>query len=190
MRGETSAFRSTADRGHHDICRGARCLFIVDDNITLDVKRFAALCQAIVGAGLHDIEYAVQATTASIADHGATLAPLMRQAGFRYVFLGIENVLEEDLAFLKAKAKNSRNQEGRRTNTALAAVEALHRHGMLVVGGLIVGNPDDKRESISANLEFARKYVDWPYIQHPTPYPGTPMTVEFLRRGLIENARV
>ena len=31
-----------------------------------------------------------------------TLAPLMRQAGFRYVFLGIENVLDEDLAFLKA----------------------------------------------------------------------------------------
>ena len=40
---------------------------------------------------------------------------------------------------------------------------------MYVVGGLIVGNPDDTRESIKANLDFARKYVDWPYIQHPTP---------------------
>ena len=28
----------------------------------------------------------------------------------------------------------------------------------------------------AANLAFARRYVDWPYIQHPTPYPGTPMT--------------
>ena len=43
---------------------------------------------------------------------------------------------------------------------------------MYVVGGIIVGNPDDTRESIEANLEFARQYVDWPYIQHPTPYPG------------------
>ena len=55
---------------------------------------------------------------------------------------------------------------------------------MLVVGGLIVGNPDDTRESIAANLEFARRYVDWPYIQHPTPYPGTPMTEDFETRGL------
>ena len=56
---------------------------------------------------------------------------------------------------------------------------------MLVVGGLIVGNPGDTRESIEANLEFARRYVDWPYIQHPTPYPGTPMTREFRERNLV-----
>ena len=32
--------------------------------------------------------------------------------------------------------------------------------------------------------------MDWPYIQHPTPYPGTPMTRDFLSRGLIVNQRV
>ncbi|MEO8482585.1 MAG: hypothetical protein ABI634_10275, partial [Acidobacteriota bacterium] len=32
---------------------------------------------------------------------------------------------------------------------------------------------------------FARRYVDWPYIQHPTPYPGTPMTKDFQARDLI-----
>jgi anaerobic magnesium-protoporphyrin IX monomethyl ester cyclase len=170
--------------------RGARSLFIVDDNITLDVERFAELCTAIVRAGLNQIDYLVQGMTASIATHGKRLAPLMRQAGFRYVFLGIENILDEDLAFLKARSKNSRHQSGRRTNTAAAAVDILHEHGMLVVGGLIVGNPDDRRESIAANLEFARKYVDWPYIQHPTPYPGTPMTKDFVSRGLVVNSRV
>jgi hypothetical protein len=56
---------------------------------------------------------------------------------------------------------------------------------MYVVGGLIVGNPDDTRESIEANLAFARQYVDWPYIQHPTPYPRTPMNETFRQRGLI-----
>jgi radical SAM superfamily enzyme YgiQ (UPF0313 family) len=110
----------------------------------------------------------------------------MRKAGFLYVFLGIENVIEDDLAFLKATAKNSRKQE----NTTLAAVNVLHEHGLLVVGGLIVGNPDDTRSSIETNLAFAKQYVDWPYIQHPTPYPGTPMTREFRERGLIVNTRV
>jgi hypothetical protein len=50
---------------------------------------------------------------------------------------------------------------------------------------LIVGNPDDTRDSIETNLRFARQYVDWPYIQHPTPYPRTPMTQDFRDRGLI-----
>jgi hypothetical protein len=61
---------------------------------------------------------------------------------------------------------------------------------MFVVGGLIVGNPGDTRESIEANLAFARRYVDWPYIQHPTPYPGTPMTRDFRERSLIVNDAV
>jgi len=120
------------------------------------------------------------------------LAPLMKRAGFRYVFLGIENVLAEDLAFLRAGAKNSRHEQGARSgsNATVGAIEILHRHGLLVVGGLIVGNPDDTRESIQANLAFARRYVDWPYIQHPTPYPGTPMTRDFISRNLIVNPRV
>src|SRR6185369_10463117 len=53
-----------------------------------------------------------------------------------------------------------------------------------------VGSPDDRRESIETNLAFARKHVDWPYIQHPTPYPGTPMTIDFERRGLVINRQM
>jgi anaerobic magnesium-protoporphyrin IX monomethyl ester cyclase len=170
---------------------GARAIFIVDDNITLDVRRFEALCDAIIEAGLHDLEYVVQAMTSAIADHGAALAPKMRRAGFRYVFLGIENVLAEDLGFLKAEAKNRRHENGRSAgNATLQAIEHIHRNDMLVVGGLIVGNPGDTQESIEANLEFARRHVDWPYIQHPTPYPGTPMTRELLERGLILHERL
>jgi anaerobic magnesium-protoporphyrin IX monomethyl ester cyclase len=165
---------------------GARAIFLVDDNITLDVHRFEALCAAIIDAGFNDADYVVQAMTAPLAQHGATLAPLMRRAGFRYVFLGIENVLDDDLVFLKARAKNERRERGRTVgNASIDAIGHLHRNGMFVVGGLIVGNPDDTQESIEANLTFARKYVDWPYIQHPTPYPRTPMTAEFRSRGLI-----
>ena len=134
----------------------------------------------------------MQATTASIADHGATLAPLMRKAGFRYVFLGIENVLDDDLGFLKASAKNTKHEKGGRGagNASLTAIRHLHAHDMFVVGGLIVGNPGDTRDAIEANLAFARQHVDWPYIQHPTPYPGTPMTRDLRARGLVINDRL
>lgn len=175
-----------------DACEhGARAIFLVDDNITLNVHRFEALCRAIIDAGLNRVDYLVQAMTSAIANHGETLAPLMRQAGFRYVFLGIENILESDLKFLRATAKNTERENGHNTgNATLKAIGYIRRNKMLVVGGLIVGNPDDTRESIDANLEFAKKYVDWPYIQHPTPYPRTPMTKDFVARNLIMNQRL
>jgi anaerobic magnesium-protoporphyrin IX monomethyl ester cyclase len=194
MRGR-NFYKYSLDRVITDIrdacAHGARHVFLVDDNITLDVRRFTALCQAIIDAGLNTIDYSVQAMTATIANHGETLAPLMRRAGFRYVFLGIENILDQDLAFLKAASKNARRVNGRRTgNAAIDAIQHLHRNGMLVVGGLIVGNPEDTREDIEANLEFARRWVDWPYIQHPTPYPRTPMTLDLRDRDLINNADI
>jgi radical SAM superfamily enzyme YgiQ (UPF0313 family) len=171
--------------------RGARTIFLVDDNIMLNVHRFEALCCAIIDAGLNKLDYFVQAMTSPIAMHGERLAPLMRQAGFRYVFLGIENILQNDLVFLRAAAKNTARDNGQQTGNAThRAIECLHRHAMYVVGGLIVGNPDDTRESIEANLEFARQYVDWPYIQHPTPYPRTPMTKDFQERNLVTNERL
>jgi radical SAM superfamily enzyme YgiQ (UPF0313 family) len=176
-------------RDAHD--RGARAIFLVDDNITLNIPRFEALCRKIIESRLNHIDYIVQAMTSSIGNHGETLAPLMRQAGFRYVFLGIENILDKDLGFLKARSKNEERDHGHVVgNATLKAVGHIRQNKMFVVGGLIIGNPDDTPESIEANLEFARRYVDWPYIQHPTPYPRTPMTKDLREKGLIAHDRV
>jgi len=170
---------------------GAQTLFLVDDNITLNVHRFEELCKAIVAADLDDVEYIVQGMTSAIANYGETLAPLMRKAGFKYVFLGIENILEDDLQFLRASSKNIMRDKGKKVgNATLQAIDYIHRNKMYVVGGLIVGNPNDTRESVEANLSFARRYIDWPYIQHPTPYPGTPMTEDFRQLQLIINDHV
>jgi len=194
MRGR-NFFTYSFDRVVADIkdayAHGARSIFIVDDNISLNVRRLEGLCQALIDAGLNKIDYTVQAMTSSIANHGDTLAPLMRKAGFRYIFLGIENILENDLKFLKASSKNTKRENGQKAgNATIKAIDCIHKNKMYVVGGLIVGNPDDTRESIEANLEFAQRYIDWPYIQHPTPYPRTPMTKDFRDRGLIINERL
>ena len=167
--------------------RGARAIFLVDDNITLDVRRFEALCQAIIDSGFDDVDYIVQAMTSPIAQHGATLAPLMRRAGFRYVFLGIENVLEEDLAFLKAGAKNAQRDSGpagrqrddRRDRASPSPRHVRRRRPDRRQPGrhprVDRGQPRRSRAATSTG----------PTSSIPTPYPRTPMTEDFRRRGLI-----
>lgn len=170
---------------------GARAIFIVDDNIMLNVVRFEEICEAIIRAGLNHLDFYVQAMTSSIANHGERLAPLMRRAGFRYVFLGIENVIQENLNSMSAAAKNTERKDGVAAgNATLKAIGYLHQNGMYVVGGLIVGSPEDSSASIEANLNMARRFIDWPYIQHPTPYPRTPMTRDLAARNLIAHDRV
>ena len=56
--------------------RGARSIFIVDDNSTLNVRRFETLCRAVIDAGLNDLEYTVQAMTSAMANpFTSTAAP-------------------------------------------------------------------------------------------------------------------
>src|SRR5207245_1637330 len=54
--------------------RGARAIFLVDDNITLDVHRFESSCQALIDSGFNDVDYIVQAMTAPIAAHAPVIA--------------------------------------------------------------------------------------------------------------------
>ena len=166
----SSIFNRAGDRRHRRrSCAWRAHIFFVDDNITLDTDRFEALCRAIIAAGLNRIDYFVQAMTASIATT-ARRSPLMQQAGFRYVFLGIENILDEDLAFLKARQEQPAPR-GHTNQYGCGGDRSSASPGMLVVGGLIVGQ-SDRRESIAANLTFARRYIDWPYIQHRRRIPA------------------
>ena len=62
---------------------------------------------------------------------------------------------------------------------------------MLVVGGLIVGNPDDTRESIDANLDVRAAATSTGRTSSiRRRIRGTPMTRDFRERGLIVNAHV
>ena len=165
MRGRSTFHTYSFDRVLADIGdardHGARTVFRVDDNITLNFRRFEALCEAIITAGLHKLDYIVQAMTSAIANHGETLAPLMRRAGFRYVFLGIENILEGDLDFLRPPAKNTERTNGQNTgNATVRAIDYLHRNQMYVVGGLIVGSPGDTQASPS-KLTWNSPAVTW-----------------------------
>ncbi|HID11207.1 MAG TPA: B12-binding domain-containing radical SAM protein [Candidatus Latescibacteria bacterium] len=158
---------------------GAEVVFFVDDNITLDPERFEELCDRIVAEGLDDLRYFVQAGVGGIAAR-RKLVPKMAKAGFRMVFLGIENISWKNLDFLsKVKEAAERAEE---------AISRLKGHGIFVMGGFVLGNPDDTEEDFWENFEFAQRLrLDGPLFFIATPYPKTPLRETLMEEGLITN---
>lgn len=158
--------------------RGTGTVLLVDDNITLDSRRFTALARAITEHGLNSMEYLVQASVAGIVAD-PELIPALAQANFAMVFLGIESVLPQNLALF---------QKGDIRDKTKRAVRQLREHGIGVMGGFIIGNPDDGPEEIREVFRASRRLgIDLPYVQCVTPYPGTRIREELLDAGLVTN---
>lgn len=160
--------------------RGAKAIFFIDDNITLNGKRFKEVCEAIIDAGLNNIIYITQASVRGLKETPG-LAETMVRAGFKYIFLGIESASNETLEFL-----NKSNQL--ESSDAYEVVAELQEYGAIVIGGFILGNPDDTEEDIWANYEYAKALgIDIPGFVILTPYPKTAIREELLEMGLITN---
>lgn len=126
--------------------RGARHIFCTDDNITLDMERFEALCDGIIGLKLKNLIFTTQASPIGFAQHPA-IAKKMVKAGFVSIFLGIENASSKSLKLLRKPNTLQLIQKG---------VEALQREDIVVIGGIINGLPHDDADTIRENYQFIK----------------------------------
>ncbi len=159
--------------------RRARWIFICDDNLVLDPERVEVLCEAIARRGYRGLHLVVQADCVTMSRH-PQMVRKMAEAGFKTIFLGIENASKKNL---KAAGKGDILEASRR------AVAVCHANGIMVVGGMIFGFPDDDEQDIIENYRFLKAVdADTAYCQILTPYPKTEMRHELLDEGLVVNA--
>lgn len=157
---------------------GVHTLFFTDDNITLDINRFEELADRIIERRHNDLTYVIQASSAGISS-SLKLVKKMSEAGFRFVFLGIENISKKNLSALK---------KGDIAEKSVKAIKMLLDNDIIVIGGLIIGNPDDDHESIEENYRFVNSTgVSSIYDQILTPYLKTEIREELLQQGLVTN---
>lgn len=157
---------------------GARMIMMIDDNITLNPRRLLELCQTIVKERHNDLWYWTQVSSRGIASI-PELSRAMAEAGFRSVFLGIENVSKRNLEQLKKGDIVEYNKR---------AIRLLHDNNILIIGGMIVGNPEDTCGDIEENFRFFKEQgVDFYFDQILTPYPKTGIREELLKQGLVTN---
>ena len=131
----TAQVLAELDRLYTSGWRGS--VFVVDDNFIGNkaiVKReILPAMIAWMQARRHPFDFNTEATI-TLADDDA-LMDLMARAGFTSVFVGIETPNEASLAECKKRTNMGRD--------LIASVRTLHRHGLQVQAGFIVGFDND-----------------------------------------------
>ncbi len=174
-----SADRVLADVDDIYFKRKVRCIFVIDDNFVLDPKRVIELCDAIIARGYRKLYLVVQADCVTMAGN-EEMVKKMALAGFKSVFLGMESASKKNL---KAARKGDILDASRK------AVRNCHKYGIMVVGGMIFGFPDDGETEIVENYRFLKSTgADTAYCQILTPYPKTEIRQQLLDQGLVTNA--
>jgi len=159
---------------------GAKAIFFIDDNIFVNPAHLVEVCEQILKHGLQNIHYTIQASVAGIA-RDPNLVKLMARAGFKVVFLGIESIKKENVQFL--------SKDKRVLEQTTHAIELLHRNNLIVVGGFILGNPDDDAETLWDHFHFAQQnHIDVPLFMLLTPFLKTGIREKIIQEGLLTNS--
>jgi anaerobic magnesium-protoporphyrin IX monomethyl ester cyclase len=108
------------------------------------------------------------------------LVHFLSKMGVVSVGIGLESGDEETLRYLKGnKARVSQNR---------SAVDLLKKAGIAVNGSFVIGSPHETGEQIMRTYRFIQNSnLDLFDIYLLTPYPGTPVWDEALKRGLVSN---
>ena len=130
---------------------GHRDVFVADDNVTADRGRARALLAALRGwneaRGEERVGFSVQASVDAAGDEA--LLALLAEVGVQVVFLGIETP--------NAAALREANKRHNLCGDLAERVQAFARHGMVVMGGMIVGFDADGPEVFEAQRALAEE---------------------------------
>jgi anaerobic magnesium-protoporphyrin IX monomethyl ester cyclase len=138
---------------------GYDSLWIADDNFTLDTHYLEGFCQKIAEK---NIRWTCLSRVTGL-DHGIT--DMMKAAGCRRVYLGLESGSQETLKLMNKRATL---EEG------IEAVHLFHRSGIEVAAFFIVGYPGERIDSIESTFQLALTLpLDEISFNVPFPLPGS-----------------
>jgi anaerobic magnesium-protoporphyrin IX monomethyl ester cyclase len=157
----------------------AKFLWLTDDHFPLD-KRANDLCDELINRNVSkDIMWFVQTRCDDVVKN-RELIPKMREAGTHWILMGAEN---DNPSTLEALNKNIDP-----TETSLA-VDILKQNKIFSQLTFIIGSQDDSPESIERLRKYADKVnPDLAIYMILTPYPGTEIYGEALKKGLIQDS--
>ncbi|MFX1565955.1 MAG: B12-binding domain-containing radical SAM protein, partial [Promethearchaeota archaeon] len=159
---------------------GSRFLWLTDDYVQLN-KWMDTLCDELLQRGItEDLMWFFQ-TRADQIVKGKGLLPKLRQTGLQWVMTGLESHDEKLLEQYRKEITVSTGKE---------AIQLLKENEILSQTTAIIGHRQDSHESIEAFRGWIDEVdPDIAVFMAMTPYPGTPLFEEALKRGWMGDPR-
>jgi magnesium-protoporphyrin IX monomethyl ester (oxidative) cyclase len=156
---------------------GIRHINLEDDNMTLDRKRFKAICELIIERELDITWSAPNGIRADTLDE--EMLEKMRKSGCKRVFVAPESGVQSVVTNIIGKALDLRKVE--------EAVVLLSKHGIIVDGSFVIGFIGESKRDIYRTIRFAKRLKRLGMrdagIHIATPYYGTKLYADALRKG-------
>jgi anaerobic magnesium-protoporphyrin IX monomethyl ester cyclase len=147
---------------------------VYDDTFTIDKKRVLEICRQIVERNLK-IGWDIRARVNTV-DEEMIIA--LREAGCVGIHYGVEAGTEKVLKELN---------KGITIDEAKKVFKLTKKHGIDVLAYFMIGNPSETREDILTTFRVAKMLKpDFIHMTILTPFPGTAVYLDGLKRGIIE----
>ena len=153
-------------------------IFFCEDNFTINAKRTKKILDTIIRSGVNNkIHFSCQSRVDTLY-RNQWLIKLMKKAGFRQVFLGIESVHQQSL--------DAMNKKNTTPDMVRKVVKMLRNEGISIFGGVIIGFPGETMTMVRQNIQYA-KSLDMDVVQFTpiTAFPGTDFYDEMKSKGMI-----
>lgn len=152
---------------------GVRTFKIVDEMFVLNERHYTSIAKQLIATGLgKDINIWAYARVDTVKPH--TLE-MLRQAGFRWLALGIES---------GSKHVRDGAQKALKNDDIRAVVKVIQQHGINVIGNYIFGLPDDDYDSMQATLNLALDLnTEYANFYAAQAYPGSKLYAEAVEKS-------
>jgi len=157
---------------------GVKEIFFQDDTLNLDRKWFVKICNLIIEAGLNKEGCFKAPFRANRKLIDKPLLKKAREAGFWMLFYGVES---GDPRILAAISKGISREE------IAKAFRLTKKAGIRTFASFMIGNLEEDRDSIEKSLAFFKEIdPDYGGFAIATPFPGTALYIEGLKKGLLK----
>jgi len=154
-------------------------IFFEDDNLTLDIKRFEAICDGIIQRKIHvgwETPNGVRADCLSLE-----LLRKMKQSGANSIFVGVESGDQQILDSVICKSLD--------LNRVVDFAKNAQQIGLKTGAFYIIGFPGETKENMHHTVDFAldlkRKYDVGMHLFAATPSYGTRLYEECKANGYL-----
>ncbi|MFC2142655.1 B12-binding domain-containing radical SAM protein [Acidobacteriota bacterium] len=147
-----------------------------DDNFMISKKRTHDICEQMISRDFK-ISWSCLGHVNELDDE---VLPLMKKAGCRTIYLGIESGSPRVLEIVNKKTRVEDIRKG---------VERIKRHGISITGSFILGLPTETREEMQKTIELALSLpLDGVSFFTFTPYPRTRLRELALQNGAVSKS--